>query len=110
MYQIGFIAAFFLLQVTFATQCGNSKYANFSTNTCDECHPLCNSGWCKGPSSDDCLVCANSKHYRDFLNWQCLDSCSLVRKQNVETHTKLIKGDGIFKYCLETDFFIDSYE
>jgi hypothetical protein len=28
----------------------------------------------------------------------------------VESYTKLIRGDGIFKYCLETDFFIDSYE
>ncbi len=74
------IAVFLLLKTAFATQCQKFKFANMTTNKCDECHPLCNSGWCKGPSVGDCLVCTNPKQYRDFSSWQCLDSCSILSK------------------------------
>ncbi len=76
---------------------------------CESCHEQCKFGWCRGPLLSDCLECEGnlSQRYRDFTTWQCLDNCQAINKTNVEQ----IAGDNNqFKYCLESLFFVDSYD
>ncbi|BFZ21756.1 hypothetical protein BsWGS_24794 [Bradybaena similaris] len=56
--------------------CPNFKYGDPVTQLCEQCDPQCRTG-CFGPTSADCIACANFKIYTDVENktFNCTPEC-----------------------------------
>ncbi|XP_026559605.1 proprotein convertase subtilisin/kexin type 5 isoform X1 [Pseudonaja textilis] len=113
------VESFFLLHSSgqCVSSCPEYYYADFDTQSCERCHPICHT--CKGKGEFECTTCVTSYH---FIAGLCNSVCLLGEYQDSEVKSSKCekchdscmqcKGPGPFNCTschLNTQLYVDEY-